>query len=135
MHILEGESLLNDATGLVCFGFAVTAAMTGTFSPGSALASFAMVTCGGVLVGVAVTWAIGSSILSWCDAREKSPGSSTHQSADPVCRVSGAERVHVSGILAAAVAGIAMHYSELSDRPLPATGYSAWRCGTTCRPR
>ncbi|WP_171742514.1 cation:proton antiporter domain-containing protein, partial [Shigella sp. FC1967] len=30
-HILEGESLLNDATGLVCFSFAVVAALTGSF--------------------------------------------------------------------------------------------------------
>jgi CPA1 family monovalent cation:H+ antiporter len=32
MHILEGESLLNDASGLVCFRFAVLAALTGNFS-------------------------------------------------------------------------------------------------------
>ena len=32
MHVLEGESLLNDATGLVCFRFAVAAVMTGGFS-------------------------------------------------------------------------------------------------------
>ena len=39
MHILEGESLLNDATGLVCFRFAVAAALTGGFSLASASAS------------------------------------------------------------------------------------------------
>src|SRR5215218_8255609 len=32
MHILEGEALLNDASGLVCFRFAVAAALTGAFS-------------------------------------------------------------------------------------------------------
>ena len=32
MHVLEGESLLNDASGLVCFRFAVAAAVTGAFS-------------------------------------------------------------------------------------------------------
>lgn len=31
MHVLEGESLLNDASGLVCFRFAVAAAVTGAF--------------------------------------------------------------------------------------------------------
>lgn len=40
MHILEGESLLNDASGLVCFRFAVAAAMTGTFSLVSASRPF-----------------------------------------------------------------------------------------------
>jgi CPA1 family monovalent cation:H+ antiporter len=37
MHILEGESLLNDASGLVCFRFAVLAALTGNFSRQSIL--------------------------------------------------------------------------------------------------
>src|SRR3546814_8240137 len=32
MHILEGESLLNDASGLVCLRFAIAAALTGAFS-------------------------------------------------------------------------------------------------------
>ncbi len=36
MHILEGEALLNDASGLVCLRFAVAAALTGSFSPLSA---------------------------------------------------------------------------------------------------
>ncbi|MEO6800216.1 MAG: cation:proton antiporter, partial [Rhodanobacter sp.] len=40
MHILEGESLLNDATGLVCFRFAVAAVMTGSFSLISASLTF-----------------------------------------------------------------------------------------------
>src|SRR5574337_1049872 len=40
MHILEGESLLNDATGLVCFRFAVAAVMTGGFSLLSASLTF-----------------------------------------------------------------------------------------------
>src|SRR5690606_34805652 len=52
MHILEGESLLNDATGLVCFSFAVTAALTGTFSLAGASASFVLVAGGGVVVGM-----------------------------------------------------------------------------------
>src|SRR5690606_2698577 len=39
----------------------------------------------------------------------------------PFAAYLAAEHLHVSGILAAAVAGIAMHYGELSDRPLPAT--------------
>src|SRR5471032_181389 len=61
MHILEGESLLNDATGLVCFRFAVAAAMTGAFSPGAAALTFLWLAVGGVLAGVAVTLAITSA--------------------------------------------------------------------------
>src|SRR5690606_24447572 len=40
MHVLEGESLLNDASGLVCFRFAVAAAVTGAFSLSSAALAF-----------------------------------------------------------------------------------------------
>ncbi len=52
--LLEGESLLNDATGLVLFRFAVAAAVTGTFSTSDALASFALLALGGAAVGAAV---------------------------------------------------------------------------------
>jgi NhaP-type Na+/H+ or K+/H+ antiporter len=51
MVLLEGESLLNDAAGLVLFRFAVAAALTGTFSTGHAVASFAILALGGVAVG------------------------------------------------------------------------------------
>src|SRR5262249_45673851 len=52
--ILEGESLLNDAAGLVLFRFAVVAALTGAFSLGQAVLEFSMLTAAGVVVGGAV---------------------------------------------------------------------------------
>ena len=52
--LLEGESLLNDAAGLVLFRFAVAAAATGTFSTMEALGSFALLALGGAAVGAAV---------------------------------------------------------------------------------
>jgi len=58
MHILEGESLLNDASGLVCLRLAVAATLTGSFSLGEASVTFLQLAIGGVLVGVAVTWGI-----------------------------------------------------------------------------
>ena len=56
--LLEGESLLNDATGLVLFRFAIAAGVAGTFSAASAVGAFALLAGGGVLVGVLVgfTW-------------------------------------------------------------------------------
>jgi len=48
MHILEGESLLNDASGLVCMRFAVAAALTGTFSLVDAFGTFLWVAIGGI---------------------------------------------------------------------------------------
>lgn len=48
MHILEGESLLNDASGLVCLRFAIAAALTGTFSLQDAAMNFLWVAFGGL---------------------------------------------------------------------------------------
>jgi len=52
--LLEGESLLNDASGLVLFRFAIAAGVTGLFSTVAALQSFALLAAGGALVGAAV---------------------------------------------------------------------------------
>ncbi|GGZ60457.1 Na+:H+ antiporter [Lysobacter xinjiangensis] len=122
MHILEGESLLNDATGLVCFTFAVTAAMTGVFSPTVASISFLKVAGGGVVAGVLVAAIVGR-LNRWLVRRAgEEPGIQILVSLlIPFAAYLAAEHVHVSGILAAAVAGIAMHYGELSGRPLAAT--------------
>ena len=59
MHILEGESLLNDASGLVCFTFAVGAMMTGGFSIGAASLSFLQEAGGGIVIGLAISWGVG----------------------------------------------------------------------------
>ena len=122
MHILEGESLLNDATGLVCFSFAVTAALTGVFSPASASLSFLVVAGGGLVVGVAVTYFIGLLNRLLVRRSGEDPGIQILVSLlIPFAAYLAAEHLHVSGILAAAVAGIAMHYGELSGRPLAST--------------
>jgi NhaP-type Na+/H+ or K+/H+ antiporter len=50
--IIEGEGLMNDASGLVCFKFAMATALTGTFSLFSATANFFAVSIGGLLIGI-----------------------------------------------------------------------------------
>ena len=62
MHILEGESLLNDASGLVMFRFAVAAALTGTFSLADASASFMYAVLAGVLAGVLALFACAKAL-------------------------------------------------------------------------
>jgi CPA1 family monovalent cation:H+ antiporter len=58
--ILEGESLVNDATALVAYQFAVAAALTGTFSLPGALLRFVMAASGGIavglIIGIAIAW-------------------------------------------------------------------------------
>ena len=53
-NILESESIINDASGIVSFQFAIAAAVTGTFSLVGATANFFFAFLGGVLVGVAL---------------------------------------------------------------------------------
>ena len=64
--ILEGESLINDATGLVAYRFAVAAVATGMFSFWSASLRFFIMVIGGVLIGLAMGWLI-VKIHSWMD--------------------------------------------------------------------
>jgi CPA1 family monovalent cation:H+ antiporter len=56
--ILEGESLVNDATGLVAYRFAVAAVVTGMFSFWDASLRFFVMGIGGVLIGLATGWLI-----------------------------------------------------------------------------
>src|SRR5207245_7795566 len=50
--VLEGESLVNDASGLVIYKFAVVAVLTGAFSLWEASVQFVGVAVGGVVIGV-----------------------------------------------------------------------------------
>jgi CPA1 family monovalent cation:H+ antiporter len=122
MHILEGESLLNDASGLVCFRFAVLAAVTGTFSLTEATLTFVWLVAGGVSVGVAVTAAI-TWVQRWLTRHFGEPAGSPIlvNLLMPFGAYLAAEHVHASGILAAVAAGIAMSYVELSGHALAAT--------------
>ncbi|HEX2451616.1 MAG TPA: cation:proton antiporter, partial [Gemmatimonadales bacterium] len=54
--ILEGESLFNDATALLIYRLAIGAAVTGTFSPVSALPMLALVSLGSVTLGTVLAW-------------------------------------------------------------------------------
>ena len=56
--ILEGESLVNDATGIVAYRIAVAAVVVGTFSLWQAGLQFVIGAAGGIAVGLAVGWVI-----------------------------------------------------------------------------
>ena len=50
MHMLQGEALMNDASGLVTFKFALVAAITGVFSLAEASVTFVLVAVGGLAI-------------------------------------------------------------------------------------
>ncbi|MCG8397166.1 Na+/H+ antiporter [Bacillus atrophaeus] len=58
LRLLEGEGLMNDASGLVAFKFAIAAAVTGTFSLAEAAFSFVLIAAGGLLSGVIISFLI-----------------------------------------------------------------------------
>jgi CPA1 family monovalent cation:H+ antiporter len=122
MHIIEGESLLNDASGLVCFRFAVAAAMTGTFSPTQASLTFLWVALAGIGAGVAVTWAI-TRIHGFLQRRfgEDEGMPILINLLTPFGAYLAAEHIEASGILAAVAAGITMSYVELGGSATPST--------------
>src|ERR687898_286453 len=57
--VVEGESLVNDATALVAYRVAVAAAVGGTFSLGEAALEFVLAAAGGVAIGMVAGWGIG----------------------------------------------------------------------------
>jgi CPA1 family monovalent cation:H+ antiporter len=122
LHILEGEALLNDATGLVCFRFAVAAALTGSFSLASASLTFLWVALAGIGAGVGVTRAIALA-QRWLSRRvgEESGSPILLNLLTPFGAWLVAEHIGGSGILAAVAAGVTMSYVELEGRALATT--------------
>jgi CPA1 family monovalent cation:H+ antiporter len=122
MHILEGESLLNDASGLVCMRFAVAATLTGAFSASEAAMEFLWLALGGVAVGLSLTWLV----TRFKDLVSRKLGEETGSQIlisilIPFGAYMVAEHIHCSGILAAVAAGVAMSYEERRGKVLAVT--------------
>jgi CPA1 family monovalent cation:H+ antiporter len=100
--ILEGESLVNDATALVALQFAVAALMTGSFSLGNATLHFLWAAIGGVAFGLLV-----GLVIRWVQRRlDDPPVQITISLLTPFLAYLPAERLHASGVLATVAAGI-----------------------------
>jgi CPA1 family monovalent cation:H+ antiporter len=108
--LLEGESLVNDATGLVLFRFAVAAALTGTFSVGSAIGTFGALAIGGVAVGIAFGLLVTQLLTRMHDP------TLTVLTSFLVAWVSYivGEHLHVSGVLSTVACGLVMGWRQHS---------------------
>ena len=123
--ILEGESLVNDATGLVLYKFAVAAALSGTFSIAGASGQFVLVAVGGVLVGMMIGYAYVLLHRRLHDSLIEIMLSLTL----PYTAYLFAETVHVSGVLAVVAAGLlrARHAPEVFSPQNRLLGRSVWQ--------
>ena len=100
--VLEGESLVNDASGLVIYKFAVAAVLTGAFSLTEASVQFAWVAVGGTVIGVLLAFLfifihkhLGDTMIEVLTTL-----------AVPYVAYIAAESLHVSGVLAVVAAGL-----------------------------
>ena len=100
--VLEGESLMNDASALVLFRLAVSALAAGSVSPGTAAATFIGIGLGGMAVGWLVAWGASRLIPFLNDTLlEVALTFLTAYAA-----YLGAEALHVSGVMAVVTCGI-----------------------------
>ncbi len=123
--LLEGESLLNDATGLVLFRFAVVATLSGAFDAASAVGSFMFLAIGGVLVGAIVG---GAWMLVLRRLRDQTLVVATSTLLCWSAYLAG-EAVHVSGVIATVTAGLVFGWYQHVIFParVRLQGHAFWR--------
>lgn len=115
MHILEGESLLNDASGLVALKFAVAATLTGLFSWTHVARDFTWMALGGLGIGALLGWgfAKGRAAITHRVGDVAAPQMALLLVLLPFAAYIVGEQIGVSGILAAVAAGIATNFADL----------------------
>lgn len=122
--ILEGESLVNDATGLVLYKFAVAAALTGVFSLAQASVQFVLIAFGGILIGMA----IGRLFVAIHQYLNDSLIEIMLSISLPFTAYLLAESLHASGVLAVVAAGLvrARYAPEVFSPQSRILGQSLW---------
>ena len=100
--VLSGESLVNDATALVAYQFAIAAMVTGEFSLGAASLRFVFLGLGGLAVGLGV----GIIIRQIQRRLDDPPVQITISLLTPFAAYVLAERLHVSGVLSVVASGV-----------------------------
>jgi CPA1 family monovalent cation:H+ antiporter len=122
--ILEGESLVNDATALVAYRFALAAATTGRFELDAAAGRFLVVALGGIALGLAVGWLFAQLLQR---VRDDSIVIALTLVA-PYAAWLASEPLQVSGVLAVVTAGIWLgaRGSELLTANARVKGFGFW---------
>lgn len=118
--VLMGESLINDASGIVCFQFAIAAAITGSFSALDAVGDFLIQFVGGIVVGMAAGWLFSFSARKVRDlGLESTTFHVLLEVLAPFIVFLFADAIGVSGIITVIGAGIVMSMAPKSLGPAP----------------
>ena len=105
--LLSGESLINDASGVVAFQFSVAAAVTGAFSLVDAAGSFTVLFVGGVAMGIITGFAFSAiNAMLGRLGYEDTVANVLYEVLTPFLVYLLAETFHVSGVLAVVAAGL-----------------------------
>ena len=105
--LLSGESLINDASGVVAFQFSVAAAVTGAFSLVDAAGSFTVLFVGGVVMGIVTGFAFSAiNAMLGRLGYEDTVANVLYEVLTPFLVYLLAETFHVSGVLAVVAAGL-----------------------------
>jgi len=105
--ILEGESLVNDASSLIVFRFALAAIITGHFHLGDAAKNFALVVFMGILIGVAIALVV-YNIHRFFPTTPSIDAAITLIT--PYIMYISAEHFHFSGVLSVVSGGLFLTY-------------------------
>jgi monovalent cation/hydrogen antiporter len=122
--VVEGESLINDATALVLYGAAVTAVVTGAFSIWDASLDFVVSVVGGIAIGLGVGWLIALVRIRL----DNIPAEILISLLSGYLAYIPAESLGVSGVLAAVTVGIYLGWRspELSTPAMRMQGFAVW---------
>src|SRR5476651_1988121 len=127
--ILSGESLLNDATGLVGFKFALAAVVAGSFSLRQIALEFSLLALGGFATGLGVGYGIGRlrDLLNRMHSSDHLI-EITLSLLTPFAAYLAAEELHVSGVLAVVAAGLYSGWRDpvRMDVETRQTAYGVW---------
>jgi Na+/H+ antiporter len=128
--VLNGESLMNDATGLVAFKFALGAVALGSFSIEAAAMDFVILAAGGLAVGLGISWLVGRLRDVLHRVHGNDPLLQTTVSLmTPYAAYLAANALGLSAILAVVAAGLYAGWRDpLSmDAATRQTTWSVWR--------
>jgi monovalent cation/hydrogen antiporter len=123
--ILEGESLINDATGLIAYRYGLAAIATGVFSLAEAGLQFLLVAVGGLVFGLILGY-----IFKWIHkiTPDNPTTDTTFTFLVPFIAYLGAEHFHLSGVLAVVSAGLFLSWnsSEVFSQRTRLQAGNAW---------